>query len=128
MALREHLRVMVVDDMSTSRGLMVQALEAFGIKSVSHAQNGAAALKMMASAPVHLIISDFNMPQMDGLQLLHALRSDAKTKGTGFILITGRADRQMIETGKKLGMNNFLRKPFEPTDLKKCIEAVVGRL
>jgi len=65
---------------------------------------------------------------MDGLQLLHALRTGAKTKGTGFILITGRAERQIIESGKKLGMNNFIKKPFQPDDLKKCIEAVVGRL
>lgn len=128
MALRDQLRVMVVDDMSTSRGLLVQALEAFGIKSVSHAPDGATALQAISKSPVHLVISDFNMPNMDGLQLLQALRSNAKTKGTGFILITGRAERQIIESGKKLGMNNFIKKPFEPADLKKCIEAVVGRL
>jgi two-component system chemotaxis response regulator CheY len=119
---------MVVDDMSTSRGLIVQALEAFGIRSVSHAPGGAEALQSMATSPVHLVISDYNMPGMDGLQLLQTLRGSARTKGTGFILITGRADRQLIEAGKKLGMNNFLKKPFEPSDLRKCIEAVVGRL
>lgn len=128
MALRDKLRVMVVDDMSTSRGLLVQALEAFGIKSVAHAPDGTTALKLMARSPVHLVISDYNMPNMDGLQLLHAIRSDNKTKGTGFILITGRAERQIIDTGKKLGMNNFIKKPFDPNDLKRCIEAVVGRL
>lgn len=101
MALRDQLRVMVVDDMSTSRGLLVQALEAFGIKSVSHAPDGATALQAISKSPVHLVISDFNMPNMDGLQLLQALRSNAKTKGTGFILITGRAERQIIESGKK---------------------------
>jgi len=128
MALRDQLRVMVVDDMSTSRGLIVQALEAFGIKSVSHAADGPSALSAIEKSPVHLVISDYNMPGMDGLQLLHALRTGAKTKGTGFILITGRAERQIIESGKKLGMNNFIKKPFQPDDLKKCIEAVVGRL
>ena len=128
MALRDQLRVMVVDDMSTSRGLIVQALEAFGIRSVSHAPGGAEALATMAKSPVHLVISDYNMPGMDGLQLLQTLRGQARTKSTGFILITGRADRQLIEAGKKLGMNNFLKKPFEPSDLRKCIEAVVGRL
>lgn len=128
MALRDQLRVMVVDDMSTSRGLIVQALEAFGIRAVSSASDGPSALEAMRTSPVHLVISDFNMPGMDGLQLLHALRSQPKTKGTGFILITGRAERQIIENGKKLGMNNFIKKPFQPADLKKCIEAVVGRL
>ena len=46
----------------------------------------------------------------------------------GFILITGRADKEIIDTGRKLGMNNFLKKPFTPQDLRACIEAVVGRL
>jgi two-component system chemotaxis response regulator CheY len=65
---------------------------------------------------------------MDGLQLLHALRTGARTKGVGFILITGKADKAIIEKGRHLGMNNFLKKPFDPSDLRACIEAVVGRL
>lgn len=128
MALRDKLRVMVVDDMSTSRGLILQALDSFGLRTVRHASDGPTALASISKEPVHLVISDYNMPQMDGLQLLHALRSDARLKGTGFILITGKADKTVIETGKKLGMNNFIRKPFEPKDLLNCIEAVVGRL
>lgn len=128
MALRDQLRVMVVDDMSTSRGLLVQALEAFGIKFVFFASDGTTALQLMERSPVHLVISDFNMPNMDGLQLLRAIRSNKRNKKTGFILITGLAEQKIIETGKKLGMNNFIRKPFQPNDLKNCIEAVVGRL
>jgi len=128
MALRDQLRTMVIDDMSTSRGLITQALDGFGIRSISTAENGKEALKMLATHPVHLVISDYNMPEMDGLQLLHHLRSHPKTKGIGFILITGRAEQQIIDHGKKLGMNNYLKKPFEPNDLRNCIEAVVGKL
>jgi two-component system chemotaxis response regulator CheY len=119
---------MVVDDMSTSRGLITQALDAFGIRNVTTAENGMDALKSIASHPVHLVISDYNMPQMDGLQLLHHLRASPKTKGVGFILITGRAEQQIVDHGKKLGMNNYLKKPFEQAGLRSCIEAVVGRL
>ncbi|MBD3787043.1 MAG: response regulator [Sphingomonadales bacterium] len=128
MALRDQLRIMVVDDMSTSRGLITQALDAMGIRQVGYASDGPGALQILEKAPVHLVISDFNMPEMNGLQLLHALRSNAKTKGVGFILITGRADKEIIDTGRKLGMNNFLKKPFTPQELRNCIEAVVGRL
>ena len=128
MALRDQIRIMVVDDMSTSRGLITQALEAFGIRNVSTAENGTDALQLLAKAPVHMVISDYNMPNMDGLHLLQNLRSNDKTKGVGFILITGRAEQQIIDYGRKLGMNNFLKKPFEPVDLRKCIEAVVGPL
>lgn len=128
MALRDQIRIMVVDDMSTSRGLITQALDAFGIRNVATSSDGPSALKILETAPVHLVISDFNMPGMDGLQLLHQLRTGAKTKGVGFILITGKADKAIIDQGRSLGMNNFLKKPFEPNDLRACIEAVVGRL
>lgn len=128
MALRDQIRIMVVDDMSTSRGLITQALDAFGVRNVASSADGPSALKALESTPVHLVISDYNMPGMDGLQLLHRLRSGAKTKGVGFILITGKADKAIIDQGRKFGMNNFLKKPFEPKDLQACIEAVVGRL
>ncbi len=77
---------------------------------------------------MHLVISDFNMPGMDGLTLLQALRSGARTAGVGFLLITGRADKEIIDRGRALKMNNFIAKPFQPNDLKAAIEAIVGRL
>ncbi|WP_114287246.1 response regulator [Candidatus Halocynthiibacter alkanivorans] len=128
MALRDQLRVIVVDDMSTSRGLITNALDSFGVRNVDVAADGHGALQKIAANPVHLVISDYNMPGMDGLHLLHALRSNAPTRGVGFLLITGRADREIIEHGKKLGMNNFVKKPFEPAGLKAAIEAIVGPL
>ncbi|MEW9921880.1 response regulator [Marimonas sp. MJW-29] len=128
MALRDQIRIMVVDDMSTSRGLITQALDAFGVRNVATAENGRQALQALATKPAHLVISDYNMPEMDGLQLLHYLRATPKTQKVGFVLITGRAEQQIIDHGKKLGMNNYLKKPFQPDDLRNCIEAVVGRL
>jgi len=128
MALRDQIRIMVVDDMSTSRGLITQALETFGVRNVSTAENGEEAIRALSVSPVHMVISDYNMPNMDGLHLLKNLRGNERTRGVGFILITGRAEQQIIDFGQKLGMNNFLKKPFEPADLRKCIETVVGPL
>ncbi|SNT13619.1 response regulator [Tropicimonas sediminicola] len=128
MALRDLLHVMVVDDMSTSRGLILQSLDGFGVRNVRYASDGPSALQALNTQPAHLVISDYNMPGMDGLQLLHALRQSPSLAGIGFILITGKAERSIIEGGQKLGMNNFIRKPFESKDLLNCIEAVVGRL
>jgi two-component system chemotaxis response regulator CheY len=128
MALRDQIRIMVVDDMSTSRGLITQALDAFGVRNVVTAENGRDAFRSLVTRPVHLVISDYNMPGMDGLHLLHYLRATPQTKGLGFVLITGRAERQIIDQGRRLGMNNFLTKPFQPEDLRNCIEKVVGRL
>jgi len=128
MALRDQLRVLVVDDMATSRGLITQALDALGIANVATASDGTSALASMAARPVHLVISDYNMPEMDGLKLLQAIRANPATQKTGFLLITGRADATIIDQGRGLGMNNYLKKPFTPDDIKGAIEAVFGRL
>ena len=128
MALRDQLRIMVVDDTATSRGLITHALESFGIQSIATAGDGKQAVQMIARAPVHLVVSDYNMPEMDGLQLLATLRKTPATAKIGFLLITGRADRPLLEKGKALGMNNYLKKPFPPPELKSAIEAIVGRL
>jgi two-component system, chemotaxis family, chemotaxis protein CheY len=128
MALRDQLRVMVVDDMATSRGLITQALDTLGIANVATASDGRSALASLSANPVHLVISDYNMPEMDGLQLLQALRANPTTQRTGFLLITGRADGSVIERGRGLGMNNYIKKPFTPDDMRSAIEAVFGRL
>lgn len=123
---RDILQLLVVDDMSTSRGLIIQALESLGIKKIAHAASGTEACGVLSRHPVHLVISDYNMPDMDGLQLLKALRSNEATKKIGFIMITGRPDANVINQGRALGMNNFIKKPFTPAELKACLEAVVG--
>lgn len=128
MSIRDQIHIMVVDDMSTSRGLIVQALEAMGVRNIHHAAGAHDALAKIAAHPVHLVLSDYNMPDMDGLQLLAALRANGSTRGVGFVLVTGRADKEIIDRGKMSGMNNFIRKPFTPPELKACLEAVVGRL
>jgi two-component system, chemotaxis family, chemotaxis protein CheY len=128
MSLREQLRVMVVDDTATSRGLITEALGAFGIQHVRSANSGSTALTDLATHPAHLVISDMNMPGMDGLQLLDALRKGSRTAKVGFLLITGRASTDIIAAGRKLGMNNFVAKPFENKDLLRAVEAIVGRI
>lgn len=126
MSLKEKLQVMVVDDMSVSRGLLVNGLEGLGIKRVVYENDGAAALKSLSTNPAHVVISDFNMPNMDGLELLKNLRANKATQKVGFILVTGSEDKQVLVDGKKYGMNNYLKKPFDSDGLRKCIEAVVG--
>jgi two-component system, chemotaxis family, chemotaxis protein CheY len=123
-----QLTIMVVDDTSVSRALLTDGLDQIGLKSVKVAKDGEEALRMMMAAPCHLVISDYNMPKVDGLQLLKALRQNGATSKVGFILVTGKGDRTLIDEGKKWGLNNFLAKPFTVPALKTCIEAVVGKL
>lgn len=128
MALKDSLSVMVVDDMATSRSLIIMALEEMGIKKIDFRKDGAEALQSLVAKPVHLVISDYNMPGMDGLGLLKGLRENRITSRIGFILVSGRITPEIMTTGKALGMNNYIQKPFSTPQLKACIQAVVGQL
>ncbi len=128
MSLKDVLEVAVVDDTSVSRGLLVAALEEIGLKKIEIFKNGAEAFDGLKNKPKHLVISDMNMPQMDGMQLLEKLRGHEPTAGMGFILVTGRSDATLIERGKQFRMNNYLEKPIDAPKMKACIEAIVGSL
>jgi two-component system, chemotaxis family, chemotaxis protein CheY len=128
MSLKDSLRVMVVDDMSTSRGIITQCLDELGIKNYMVENNGQSAFQKLTSTPVHLVLSDYNMPGMDGLGLLQAVRGNQATQRLGFILVTGKPTPEIIEVGKRLGLNNIIRKPFTVATMKQAIEQVVGRL
>jgi two-component system, chemotaxis family, chemotaxis protein CheY len=128
MPFAKQLKVLVVDDTSVSRMLVCDGLWSFGIAEVTVANDGDQALQMMIQSPSHLVMSDYNMPKMDGLQLLKSLREHTPTRSCGFILVTGKGDRTLIEQGKKFGLNNFLMKPFTNDSLRKCVEQVVGKL
>lgn len=128
MGLKESLRVMVVDDMATSRGLITQALDDIGVKNYITENDGQKALDRLSTNPVHLILSDYNMPGLDGLGLLKAVRSSPQTQKVGFILVTGRPTPEIVNEAKRLGLNNMIKKPFTSSSMKQCIESVVGRL
>lgn len=128
MSLKDSLRVMIVDDMGVSRGLLVQAIEEMGIWKNQAENDGRAALAKLIADPVHLVLSDYNMPGMDGLELLKAVRQNRSTARIGFILVTGNPTADLVAQGKALGVNNIIKKPFTTASLKQCIESVVGRL
>ena len=128
MSLKDSLRVMVVDDMSVSRALISQSLEEIGIKHVATEADSKAALGKLATNPVHLVISDMNMPGLTGLDLLGALRNNRTTQRIGFILITGTPTPEILQKGQQLGLNNLIRKPFTTATVKASIERVVGPL
>ncbi|NRA99955.1 MAG: response regulator, partial [Rhodobacteraceae bacterium] len=102
MALRDQLRIMVVDDTATSRGLITHALESFGIQSIATAGDGKQAVQMIARAPVHLVVSDYNMPEMTGVALARRLR--ALTKGLPVVFMTGADEAELLRESR--GMKN----------------------
>lgn len=128
MSLKDTLRVMVVDDMGVSRGLLIQSIEEMGIWKNQAENDGRTAFDKLIQDPVHLVLSDYNMPGMDGLGLLQALRQNTSTARIGFILVTGNPTPDLVSKGRALGVNNIIKKPFTTAGLKQCIESVVGRL
>jgi two-component system chemotaxis response regulator CheY len=128
MSLKNSLRMMVVDDMSTSRAIITQSLDEIGIVNYTTENSGSSALEKLVANPVHVVLSDYNMPGMDGLGLLKALRETRATQRIGFILVTGKATPEIAQMGQRLGMNNMIKKPFTAASMKQCIERVVGKL
>jgi two-component system, chemotaxis family, chemotaxis protein CheY len=128
MPLAAALKVLVVDDQSSMRAVTRMALEKIGVRLIHEAENGQLALQKAVGQPLDLIISDFNMPEMDGLGLLRAVRGHPAVRKLPFILITGRGDRELVVTAAQAGVNNYLVKPFTEAMLREKMEQVMGKL
>ena len=122
------IKVMVVDDQTSMRAMIRRSLQDLGFKDIRDSGDAAQALESVKSDRVHLIISDYNMPDMDGLQLLEAVRGDAVIGKTVFIMLTGSSDRDLVQKAAALGVNNYLVKPFATAALKEKIERVFGAI
>ena len=122
------IKVMVVDDQTSMRAMIRRSLQDLGFKDVRDKPTAAEALEAVKSDRVHLIISDYNMPEMDGLQFLQEVRQDGVIGKTVFIMLTGSADKEIVQKAAALGVNNYVVKPFAPAALKEKIERVFGEL
>jgi two-component system, chemotaxis family, chemotaxis protein CheY len=122
------IKVLVVDDQLTIRSLVRTGLQQIGISDIQEAADGEAGLRALIEKGSHLIISDYNMPKLDGLGLLRAVRAHPPTAKTAFIMLTGRADKELVQRAVQYGVNNYLVKPFTVQTLKEKIEAVFGKL
>jgi two-component system chemotaxis response regulator CheY len=122
------LKVLVVDDQNSVRQMTRMTLQELGIRHVHEAENGRQAMETASSQPLDLIISDFNMPEMDGLGLLRAVRGHPVARKVPFILLTGRGDKELVVKAAQAGVNNYLVKPFTAAVLRQKIEQVMGRL
>lgn len=122
------IKVLVVDDQLSMRQLIRQALQDMGFKDINSANDGEEGFKHLLENPAHLVISDFNMPKLDGLDFLRAVRMHDTTKKSAFIMLTGRADRELVQRAQQFGVNNYVMKPFSPLQLRQKIEEVFGPL
>jgi two-component system, chemotaxis family, chemotaxis protein CheY len=122
------IKAVIVDDQLTMRSLMRSCLQQIGVTEVVDASDGEEGLRAIVSRPCNLIISDYNMPKLDGLGLLRAVRAHPPTQGTAFIMLTGRADADLVQRARQFGVNNYCVKPFTVQMLREKIEEVFGKL
>ena len=122
------IKVMVVDDQASMRAMVRRSLQDLGFADVREQPGAAEALEAVRENRVHLIISDHNMPGMDGLEFLDAVRKDPVIGKTVFIMLTASAEKEIVQRAAELGVNNYVVKPFAPAALKEKIERVFGAL
>jgi two-component system, chemotaxis family, chemotaxis protein CheY len=122
------IRVMIVDDDATMRQLVRRALERMGFTQIYAAKDGAEALPLARSQQPDLIIADYDMPTMHGLQFLKAVRQEEGLEKTCFIMLSGVANEDVVARAEELGADSFLRKPVSPAELKQRIEAMYRAL
>ncbi len=128
MALRKDLRVLVVDDMSVSRQILLQMLEQIGVATVDTAPSAQNALASLSEYPADVVIVDLHMPDMDGLELLRRVRSDRRNSKIGFVMTSGGDSNEKIAEAWHDGLDRFLPKPFDMQRLIACLESIAGRI
>jgi two-component system chemotaxis response regulator CheY len=120
--------VLVVDDYVTMTRILSNLLKQIGFENISEANDGITALKMLHSKSYGLVISDWNMEPMSGLELLKEVRANAKLQAIPFIMVTAESKLENILAAKQAGVNNYIVKPFNAETLKTKIASVLPAL
>lgn len=127
MAVDTSMRVLVVDDYATMKRIIRNLLKQLGFNNTVEASDGGEALQVLKhDNEIGLVISDWNMEPMTGLQLLEAVRSDAQLKELPFIMVTAESKTENVVTAKKAGVSNYIVKPFNAETLKGKMSSVLG--
>ena len=124
MALDTSIKVLVVDDFATMRRIVKGVLKQIGYTKIVEATDGSIALDALKKEEVGLIVSDWNMPNMTGLELLKAVRGDEKFKDIPFIMVTAEGMKENVVEAVKAGVSNYVVKPFTPETFGEKLQAV----
>jgi two-component system, chemotaxis family, chemotaxis protein CheY len=122
------MRVLVVDDFATMRKIIKNVLKQINIDNTVEAENGKQALQTLKSDSVDLIISDWIMPEMTGIEFLRACKEDPSIKNIPFIMVTAEAQKDSVVEAIKGGVDNYVVKPFTPEKLQLAIDKAKARI
>jgi len=120
----QNITILAVDDFSTMRRIIRNMLRQLGYTNIVEAEDGAEALSLLQREKVDFVISDWNMPNMSGLDLLKAIRADENLKPIPVLLVTAEALKEYIVQAVKAGVNNYVVKPFTAETLKEKIDTI----
>ena len=114
-----NMKILVVDDFSTMRRIVKNVLKQLGYKNIEEAENGEQAYEMLQKGSFEFVISDWNMPVMDGLALVQKIRNDEVLKGLPILMVTAEAEKDKVIIAVKAGVNNYIVKPFTSDAMKE---------
>lgn len=126
MAVDKNMKILVVDDFHTMRRIVINLLKQLGFSNVVEASDGKEALDKVKEDRIDLVISDWNMPNMTGIDFLKELRADEKYKSLPFIMVTAEGKKENVIAAVHAGVSNYVVKPFNAATLKEKLIKVVG--
>jgi two-component system chemotaxis response regulator CheY len=124
----QKMKILVVDDFSTMRRIVKNVLKQLGFENVEEAEDGVQALAKLKAGSFGFMVSDWNMPNMDGLQLLQEVRKDPTLSKLPILMVTAEAEKTMVITAIQAGVNNYVVKPFTAEVFKEKMDKIFEKL
>ena len=124
----KNMKILVVDDFSTMRRIIKNLLKDLGFANIQEADDGNTALPMLQQGDFDFVVTDWNMPGMQGIDLLRAIRADANLKHIPVLMVTAEAKKEQIVAAAQAGVNGYVIKPFTAGTLKEKLAKIFERL
>ena len=124
----KNIKILIVDDFSTMRRIIKNLLRDLGFTNTHEADDGNTALPMLKSGDFQFVVTDWNMPGMQGIDLLKAIRADEKLKTLPVLMVTAEAKREQIIEAAQAGVNGYIVKPFTAATLSENLDKIFARL
>lgn len=121
----KEINILIVDDFPTMRKIVKTVLKQLGYTRITEAEDGAEGLEILkTNASIQFVVSDWNMPNMTGIELLKEVRKNPKLKHLPFLMVTAEADKENIVEAVKSGVSNYIVKPFNAQTMKEKIDKI----
>ena len=128
MDVNKNIKILVVDDFATMRKVIRNLLKQSGYENIAEAEDGVAAMNVLKSTKIDFVISDWNMPNMTGIELLRAVRSNNELSAMPFLMVTAESLKENVVEAVKAGVNNYIVKPFTAEVLGEKIEKILENI